>query len=311
VFGDDLSTTLIHTTSSSRSQADVNQAWLAVETYLRQLLADLDKVRGTSVEREWRPRIEQSLSNVSVHRQTLLDLVPGQRGAAFRNAQEMVTLLHEWNQRIRKSIGSGALSVPGSATSGSPYGFQQPEPPPAWYVTGPKAAAEPSYWDQLITGSAGAGASYTAVSSQQPQSSGWDDLFSLATGPGASYTMQVQGSNDPAGEIFKPAPDRESTWLTGDQIAAMIATMFKGYSGVKKAELQARTMAIQAQGTPIQAPKSVIREVKSKTMNWGLLGLGLLGVLGVGVLIYSVAKPGRATPRMLPAATMKLLPAPA
>lgn len=104
------------------------------------------------------------------------------------------------------------------------------------------------------------------------------------------FISQVASSSDPSTELTTPGVGRTSAFLTPDQIAALIGSMFEGYSAIQKAKLTAQIQAQQMQGKPVQAPASVIRQVKQSTIPWGLIAVVGLSLVGLGLLLSSGSK---------------------
>lgn len=105
-----------------------------------------------------------------------------------------------------------------------------------------------------------------------------------------AFTRKVTASSDPATELTTPAADRTSAFLTPDQIAELVGAVFDGYSAIQKARVTAQIQTQQMQGRPVQAPASVIRQVKQSTIPWGLIAVAGLGLLGLGLLLSSGSK---------------------
>lgn len=104
------------------------------------------------------------------------------------------------------------------------------------------------------------------------------------------FISQVASSSDPSTELTTPGVGRTSAFLTPDQIAALIGSMFEGYSAIQKAKLTAQIQAQQMQGKPVQAPVSMIQQAKQSTTPWGLIAVVGLSLVGLGLLLSSGSK---------------------
>jgi len=279
--------TFVFDRQNQRTQADLNRAWMVVETTLKDMLRLLDKVRGSAVDREWRSRLKDSLSTVSAHRRLQTDLSSSQVQGSYNNAIRMIQVVGEWDTRLRGSLFATPTSFPAVT------GAQLPGSPSSW-------TADPS------TGGARIDPSQASRPSAYP--------YGTSAGRGPTDVS----IDEPLSFDTPPTVESGESFFNPNQLWALIDKVAGGYSGYEKSKLHGQLMAQQMTGKPLQVDPLVAQQAKDEAARkfpWGWILVGAVIVGGVVLLAARPKKRGDITVmppvrKFSSVPAMKALPAP-